>query len=418
MTDALRRLLAKAMLAVSSLVLCAACVDEPSDPGATGRAAAVDLFSAWPGDESFRIAAEPSLVVGSDESLPLGRVSGAVFFGDGIAIADAMSYEVLILDAAGRLLSRHGRQGEGPGDYMNLAGIARHADGLITWDAYHFRVTRLDASGGYVGETKLRTRGWVRIEMVGAIGNSVLHDIRHSGFPGGGAVEPMEIRLPVAYEIARLSDGEVVFEDTRPGREEWAARESDGVGGYVHGGQPVIFGRTAVSAVTDRYAYLATTDSITITRYDEAGTAVEVSFEQPRESAEAAWVRFLSDSTRAYLESKGPGQMVIAGRNFLEVITEFSLGLLEDRPARPTLPAFSAMKGGADGLLWIREYPDPFQDQVAWVGFNEAWERKKRIAMPASLRILDILDISEDRVLVRAKGAHDETLIKVYPIER
>ena len=76
------------------------------------------------------------------------------------------------------------------------------------------------------------------------------------------------------------------------------------------------------------------------------------------------------------------------------------------------------MKGGADGLLWIREYPDPFQDQVVWVGFSEAWERKKRIAMPASLSVLDILDISEDRVLVRAKGAHDETLIEVYPIER
>ena len=411
-------LLAKAMLAVSSLVLYAACVDEPSDPGATGRAAAVDLFSAWPGDESFRIAAEPSLVVGLDESLPLGRVSGAVFFGDGIAIADGQSYEVLILDAAGRLLTRQGRNGEGPGDYMNLAGIARHADGLITWDAYHFRVTRLDASGGYVGETKLRTRGYVRIEMVGAFGNSVLHDIWQSGFPGGGAVEPMEIRLPVAYEIARLSDGEVVFEDTLPGLEKWASRESDGAGGYVHGGLPVIFGRTAVSAVTDRYAYLATTDSITITRYDEAGTAVEVSFEQPRESAEAAWVRFLSDSTRAELESRGPGQLVIAGRNFMEVMTESSLRLLEDLPARATLPAFSAMKGGADGLLWIREYPDPFQDQVAWVGLNEAWERKKRIAMPASLRILDILDILEDRVLVRAKGAHDQALIEVYPIER
>ena len=78
---------------------------------------------------------------------------------------------------------------------MNLAGIARHADGLITWDAYHFRVTRLDASGRYVGEIKLRTRGYTRIEMVGAFGNSVLHDIRDSGFSGSGAVEPMEIRL-------------------------------------------------------------------------------------------------------------------------------------------------------------------------------------------------------------------------------
>ena len=94
-TDAPRRPLAKAMLAVFCVSLCAACRDEPPDPGATDRAAAVDLFSAWPGDASFRIAAEPSLVVGSDESLPLGRVSGAVFFGDGIALADVQAYEVL-----------------------------------------------------------------------------------------------------------------------------------------------------------------------------------------------------------------------------------------------------------------------------------------------------------------------------------
>ena len=152
-----RRPLPKPMLAVACLVLCAACLGERSDPEATGRAEAADLFSAWPGDESFRIAAEPSLVVGSDESLPLGRVSGAVFFGDGIAIADVMSHEVLILDAAGRLLSRHGRKGEGPGDYMNLNSIARHADGLVTSDAFHLRVTRLDASGRYIGVTKFDT---------------------------------------------------------------------------------------------------------------------------------------------------------------------------------------------------------------------------------------------------------------------
>ena len=417
--DALRRPLATPMLTVSCLVLCLACLDEPSDPGGTGRAAAVDLFSPWPGDESFRLAAEPSLVVGSDESLPLGRVSGAVFFGDGIAIADGQFYEVLILDAAGRLVSRHGRNGDGPGEYKYLAGIARHADGLVTWDANQFRVTLLDASAGYVGETRLRPRGRETIEIVGAFGNSVVHEIRQSGFPRGEVVGPMEVRQPVAYEIARLSDGEVVVEDTRPGLEKWAASESDGAGGYVHGGPGVIFGRTAVSAVTDRHAYVATTDSIAITRYDEAGTAVEVfSFEQLRESAERAWVQFVRDTLRANLDSRGRGQIFIGGRNFMEVITEFRRGLLEDLPARPTLPAFSAMKGGADGLLWIREYPDPFQDQVVWVGFSEAWERKKRIVMPVSLSVLNTLDISEDRVLVRAKGTHDETLIEVYSIER
>ena len=396
--DALQVTPLKPLLAVSCLVLYAACLDEPSDPGATGRPAAVDLFSAWPGDESFRIAAEPSLVVGSDESLPLGRVSGAVFFGDGIAIADVMSYEVLILDAAGRLLSRHGRKGEGPGDYMNLAAIARHADGLVTSDAsFLMRATRLDASGRYIGDTKLGPIGAQMSRIVGAFGNSVLLEISEMGWwdnrlPAG----PMEIRRPVTYRIVRLSDGEIVFEGTRPGEEQWALREVNDAGNSASSWEPVIFGRTAVSAVTDRYAYLADTDSITITRYDEAGTPVEVvSFEQPRESAEADWVRFVSDTLRA---------------------NEFrSERLLEDLPARPTLPAFSAMMGGADGLLWIREYPNPLQDQVVWVGFSEAWERKKRITMPVRL---NVLDISEDRVLVQAKGAHDENLIEVYPIER
>ena len=381
------------MLAVSCLALFA-CVDEPSDLGTTDRAAAVDLFSEWPGDESLRIAAEPSLVVGSDESFPLGYVSGAVFFGDGVAIADRMSHEVLILDAAGRLLSRHGRRGKGPGEYMNLAGIARHADGLVTSDAYHLRVTRLDASGGYIGETKLTPVGRsLMSRIIGAFGNSVLLKSWGMGWWGPSPAGPMEIRQPVTYEIVRLSDGEVVFEGTRPGEEQWAAREVKADGMLRDGGQPVTFGRTAVSAVTDRYAYLADTDSITITRYDEAGTAVEVSFEQPRQSAEADWVRFVSDTLRA-----NPFR---------------SIRLLENLPARSTLPAFSAIKGGADGLLWIREYPDPLQDQVVWVGFSEAWERKKRITMPVRLHVLDI---SEDRVLVQAKGTHDETLIEVYAL--
>ena len=176
LTDALHRPLSKPLLVVSCVALCAACLDEPSDPRATGRAEAADLFSEWPGDESLRIAAEPSLVVGSDESLPLGWVSGAVFFGDGVAIADRMSYEVLILDAAGRLLARQGRKGEGPGDYMNLNAIARHADGLVTSDAsFLFRATRLDASGRYIGETKLSPVGYqMSIHVASPVGESRL----------------------------------------------------------------------------------------------------------------------------------------------------------------------------------------------------------------------------------------------------
>ena len=390
---------AGSLLAALCLAPFAACRDEPPDPGATDRAAAGDLFSAWPGDESFRVAAEPSLVVGADESLPLGRVTGAVFFGEGIAIADVQAYEVLVLDGAGRLLYRQGGQGEGPGEYVYLNGIARHGDGLVTSDTYHMRLTRLDASGRYVGQTKHGWQAYHMSRIVGAFGNSVLLESWHPGYMGPSPHGPMEIRLPVTYDIVRLSDGEVVFEGTRPGQEQWALTEIySGAGNLSSCGESVVFGRTAVSAVTGRYAYLADTDSLTITRYDEAGTAVEVSFEEPRKSAEADWVRFVIDTRRAN-----------------EFISECDLGLLEDLPARATLPAFSDMMGGADGLLWIREYPNPLQDQVVWVGFNEAWERKKRITVPVGM---PVLDIAEDRVLVQAKGALDEELVEVYPLMR
>ncbi|MCY3809021.1 MAG: hypothetical protein OXG58_06295, partial [Gemmatimonadetes bacterium] len=357
MTDALRRPLAKAMLAVFCVSLCAACRDEPPDPGATDRAAATDLFSAWPGDESFRVAAEPSLVVGADEFLPLGRVTGAVFFGEGIAIADVQAYEVLVLDGAGRLLYRQGGHGEGPGEYVYLNGIARHGDGLVTSDTYHMRLTRLDASGRYVEQAKHRWYAYHMSRIVGGFGSSALVETWAPGWPGSSPAGPMEVRQPVTYEVVRLSDGEVVFEGTRPGQEQWALREVyNDAGNLAHGGESVVFGRTAVSATTDRYAYLADTDSLTITRYDDAGIAEEFSLEQPRESAQAEWVRLVIDTRRAN-----------------EFISEFGLRLLEDLPARATLPAFSAMKGGADGLLWIREYPNPLQEEVVWVGFTEAW---------------------------------------------
>ena len=398
-TFLLRRRLAGSLLAALCLAPIAGCRDDQSDPGAASSAPATDLFSAWPGDESFRVATEPSLVVGADESLPLGRVTGAVFFGEGIAIADVQAYEVLVLDAAGRLLSRHGRKGEGPGDYMNLNSIARHADGLVTSDAFHLRITRLDASGGYIGVTKFEPVLYQMSRIVGAFGNSVLLEIWAPGWRGSSPAGPMEIRQPVTYKIVRLSDGEVVFEGTRPGQEQWALREVyDDAGNLAHGGEFVVFGRTAVSATTDRYAYLADTDSITITRYDEAGIAEVFSLEHFRERADEDWERLVRDTLRAN-----------------EFISEFGLRLLEDLPARATLPAFSAMTGGADGLLWIREYPNPLQEEVVWVGFTEAWERKKRITVPVDMAVLDI---AEDRVLVQAKGALDEELVEVYPLVR
>ena len=136
----------------------------------------------------------------------------------------------------GWLIARQGRRGDGPGEYLSLEDLVRHGDGLIAWDVGHRRANLLDASGSYVGATTLVPAGLRMSRIVGAFGNSVLREMFDMGFPGTGTVGPMEVRLPVEYEVARLSDGEVAFADTLPGEEEWAARVDD-TSGHRHGGK-------------------------------------------------------------------------------------------------------------------------------------------------------------------------------------
>lgn len=393
-----------------SAVLCAACRDGPeSGEEAPGDDQPTDLFA--PEGESLRLAKEPILVVGLDESLPLDRVRGAVFFGDGIAIANSGSSEILIVDSAGRLVSRRGGKGDGPGEYRYLDSFARHKDGLIAFDGWHLRLTVLDSSGEYVSGTKISPPAWVNTSIVGAFGNSALFQFVARGFRGEGDVGPLEARPEVGFAIVRLADGVVTFESTRPGEEQWGQRR-----GRTHGGLPVIFGRRAVSAVTDRRAYLATTDSLTLTEYDETGNGLDISFRQPRVNVEEGWERFARDTMRARIEAWPPGTVRDGdGRLLSEVFKEIDLSLLKDLPARPTLPGFSAIKGASDGRLWIREYPKPMQDQVAWIAFSEAWVREERVEMPTTLRVLDF---SDDRVLVLSKGEFGEDVVEVYSIER
>lgn len=96
------------------------------------------------------------------------------------------------------------------------------------------------------------------------------------------------------------------------------------------------------------------------------------------------------------------------------LLKAFRLGLLEDLPARPTLPSFSDIEGGADGRLWIREYGDPLQDLASWIGLSESGERERRIEIP---RAFNVQDISDGKVIVLAKGEFDEDIVEVYSVD-
>lgn len=380
-------------------VICCTACGQPSVPaeGVDGLDTLYDIFAPKVGP--LRLADAPSLVVGRDDSLPLDRVHGGVFFHRGVAIINGN--EILVFDGDGRLVSRQGQTGEGPGDYKSLFGLARFGNGLVTWDIGLSRFTILDANARYLGDVKIHPGASFTL-LVGAFGNDVLVHHLMLGLPGEGVEAPHESRLEDRFEIYNLEERKLVVEASRPGEERWAARTEVG----AHGGLPVVFGRKAVAAVAHERAYIATTDSLIFTELDGTGKTKPISLPHPTVRTERGWAAMVRDSLREHTDAR-PDTYV------QQRFAEFDRLLLEELPARATLPSFAAMQGGSDGLLWVQSYPSPDQAYVTWVALDESWQPQQWVSMPRELRVLDF---GEGRVLLFGKGRFGEDLVEVYSL--
>lgn len=231
------------------------------------------------------------------------------------------------------------------------------------------------------------------------------------GFPGEGPVGPTEAKRDMAFFIVDLRDGSMGLEASLPGSEVLGKREDT-----WHGSMPVLFGRRAVAAVAHGHAYLAVTDSMVLTRYDDSGDEARIAFDDREVPTRDHWERLLRDSIRADLEAIEPGQAAASdGRNFMLAAAEFRLSLLEDLPARATLPSFSTIRGGSDGRLWIQGYPNPEQDDAVWVVLDDRMQPEGRLLIP---RAFNVLDLAHDRVAVHRRLSTGEEVVEVYRMVR
>ena len=98
--------------------------------------------NARPADDSrlpWRIGPGPTVSIGEatgDEPYMLYRAIDAVTLADGrIVIANAGTNELRVFDAAGVHMATWGGSGEGPGEFMALAGVdAWPGDSVVAWD--------------------------------------------------------------------------------------------------------------------------------------------------------------------------------------------------------------------------------------------------------------------------------------------
>ncbi len=85
------------------------------------------------------------------------RLAAGKILPDGsVVVADAESREVFVLSADGSLVRRHGREGEGPGEYEYIRGIGQCARGGFTVFDLHWTLSVYDDNGEFVEEKATR----------------------------------------------------------------------------------------------------------------------------------------------------------------------------------------------------------------------------------------------------------------------
>ncbi|MEX2529371.1 MAG: hypothetical protein WD960_01245 [Gemmatimonadota bacterium] len=352
------------------------------------------------------MSAEPILAVRSDAAA-LGWVKDAVLFRRGVAIADLGSREVVLVDSLGQVTARQGGEGYGPEEYVSLTGVARHGEGLVAWDAYHFRFTFLDGAGKHVGEAAMHGEMPERHDptLLGTFADHALVELRRPVILSGPP-DPARAREDVHFLVVSLRTGEIVQRVIRPGEEWWAAR----LGPYATH-FPIVFGHNILSAVAGRAWYLVDMGSLLLDRYEEDGAHSSVEFEHDPVPAEDVWVEAVIDSIRGEVNGRQLGPLEFSDGTVIDRRGVSSALLDAPLPARAHLPAVSALKGSPDGLLWIREFPLPTSDSVLWVALDEHLRMERRLRLSSDVHVMDF---DEDLVLVLAESEAGAAMLEVY----
>jgi hypothetical protein len=116
-----------------------------------GPAIVENVERLWTDTEVWRVGDDPAVVIGvqsGDPRYQFAQIAGAAWLQDGrIVVADAGDKEVRYFEADGTHLLTVGREGEGPGEFVNLSLAGTVGDTVIAWDSRQNRLTVVGPRG-------------------------------------------------------------------------------------------------------------------------------------------------------------------------------------------------------------------------------------------------------------------------------
>lgn len=346
--------------------------------------------------------------------IELYQVAGAVFLTDSLlAVANAGSSQVLLLDRQGNLLERRGRQGEGPGEYVDIAWIGVEADGTLTvFDDRLRRITFLDAQGS-VNRVRRVEVTEALVPLVGLTSGEFLAVVETRPF------RPLGLQRAPLFLVVVDDSGTVVDTLGRwPGKQRHVTPDRMIAVGFA---------ATAIYAGRGLHAVVATTDSLDVTLYEAARPLTRIRGSRtPRQVTsreKEAWTELALD---LYPEAVRPAQR----------------RTLEQSTVRDTYPAFGALKVSADGAIWLGGYTKLDEARRNWTVLQRDGVPLGRLSLPVYRPELlkvresgitgwaavelettipsashELLDVTANRIAILRTSELGEEFIEVYAID-
>jgi hypothetical protein len=315
------------------------------------------------------------------------RIVGALRASNGfVAVLDAGSNSLVVLDSAGGLVARVGRKGSGPGEFQSPRWAGRIGDTAAVYDLSTRRLSLIAVSRApkFIKEVRVSassTRGGVSV--IGRLpdGRMVARTLDAPGFSG-----PVGVNRMIASVGLIAEDG--------AGAVEWVA-EGKGAAVFVHRPTPRIEDAQVGGSAFSPDFYVAITDSRLW--IGDSSTDEVMSFDaiSGRRSAVRLPLRRVSP-TPSQIALRRAADSQVSRRNIGSFLNEkYSSERLPNY-----LPFFGPLVSGQSGEVWIEVYTPIRGAEMRYVILTSRGEIGGQLTVPGGFRLLDagadyVLGVSE-----------------------
>lgn len=359
----------------------------------------------WSQEERWVVSPDPVLSIGAEDGAPeylLSVVTGAIRLDDGrIVVADAGSSSIRFYGPDGRFLSRSGRQGQGPGEYVDIRRLGYIAgDTIVVADGVAQRISFLDSTGAYRRSMGLDLgEGFYDVGFYNVTG--ILEDgtiLAYAG-SGGGLRQEDAGRLIVnnLHFFWFRRTGEFGGRLTSlPGAPRWGFR----VGNMVSFPYVPFAGGPVSAAGRGRFV-VGSGANAELHVFDAGGELERIVRWPGARRASSAELERLQD------HMLGEGTSAAQRRSNRQ--------LLAEAPLPDSLPAAQGVVVDNLGYIWVEHYRPPWESEPTWAILDANGRWLGTVHTPRGLRIYEI---GADYVLGVWRDEMNVEYVRMYALRR